>query len=348
MPRSLQLLSLAVLTALLTTGLSTTLPPFSAISASAQITPEPDRNAEADHLYQQGIEQARHGQVQEAIRVWEQALERYQALGNQAGEALTLRSLELGYRELGQYGRSQAFRNQALAMDDFGQYRHTIEFEEKTVTVDAYLNAILQGGTSVTLNEADWRVQFLSDTERIALTDEQSPDFIDLTTDLIAYRWITRALEIAEQGRARAFELQLALRLGNVAVEPLIEREAPRQSTTAVASVNLSEVMEDQRRITVLEPVELPSVEAEPLSFEDVRRTAVIHHNTVEPIDIWVPPVGMPPAFAEDMAFAEGMTEGMAFVGGIVIAEDIDWTLPVFQRARVLEPVSRGFKCCFR
>ncbi|NEQ98554.1 MAG: CHAT domain-containing protein, partial [Cyanothece sp. SIO2G6] len=41
-----------------------------------------------------------------------------------------------------------------------------------------------------------------------------------------------------------------------------------------------------------------------------------------------------------DMAFAEGMTEGMAFVGGIVIAEDIDWTLPVFQRARVLEPVS--------
>ena len=61
---------------------------------------------EADRLLQQGIEQLTSSQFREALTSWQEALEVYQAIGDQAGEGQALGNLGLAYMNLSQYQRA--------------------------------------------------------------------------------------------------------------------------------------------------------------------------------------------------------------------------------------------------
>jgi tetratricopeptide (TPR) repeat protein len=104
--------------ATLTTLLSIFCPPLAALSslqpdaAFAQVTSPSARKAEADRLSQQGIEQYRVSQFQEALQSWEQALAIYREIGDRANEVNTLNSIGLVYRRLSQYSQAlQAYQN---------------------------------------------------------------------------------------------------------------------------------------------------------------------------------------------------------------------------------------------
>ena len=77
-------------------------------------TREEDRKAEADRLFQQGLQQARSSQIQAAINSWEAALKIYREINNFSGEVNSLDNLGFAYRFLGQYQRAIEYHQQSL------------------------------------------------------------------------------------------------------------------------------------------------------------------------------------------------------------------------------------------
>jgi tetratricopeptide (TPR) repeat protein len=68
----------------------------------AQDASSEDRQADADNLLQQGIQQHQISQFREALQSWQQALEIYREIGDRAGEGTTLNNLGSAYADLGQ------------------------------------------------------------------------------------------------------------------------------------------------------------------------------------------------------------------------------------------------------
>jgi tetratricopeptide (TPR) repeat protein len=77
-------------------------------AAIAQAASMADRKAEADNLFEQGIQQFVLSRFREALQSWQQALEIYRAIGDRAGEGAALNNLGNAYRNLGQYQRAIA------------------------------------------------------------------------------------------------------------------------------------------------------------------------------------------------------------------------------------------------
>ncbi len=82
--------------------------------SEAESPVEDDRKAEADRLFQEGIEQFNVSQFREALQSWEQALEIYRKIGDRQGEGNALGNLGLTYNNLGQYQQAIAFYEQSL------------------------------------------------------------------------------------------------------------------------------------------------------------------------------------------------------------------------------------------
>ncbi|GET39611.1 tetratricopeptide repeat protein [Microseira wollei] len=78
-------------------------------------TPEP-RKAEADRLFQQGIELFQANQFQAAIQFWKQALNIYREIGERDGEANSLGKLGNAYYSLEQYQQAIEFFQRQLAV----------------------------------------------------------------------------------------------------------------------------------------------------------------------------------------------------------------------------------------
>ncbi|MDA0673258.1 MAG: CHAT domain-containing tetratricopeptide repeat protein [Cyanobacteria bacterium] len=72
--------------------------------------------AEADRLWQQGLEQFNRSQFREAIVNWEAALEQVQAAGNRWGEGFLLNALGAAHRNLGRFQRAIGLHQEALAI----------------------------------------------------------------------------------------------------------------------------------------------------------------------------------------------------------------------------------------
>ncbi|MEM6432579.1 MAG: tetratricopeptide repeat protein [Cyanobacteria bacterium P01_D01_bin.115] len=108
-----RLLSLAIVTALRIIALPATLYPLPTTAAVAQSTVE-DRQAEADRLFQQGIEQARISQFHAAIQIWQEAFEVYAEIGDRKGAGGTLNNLGNAYLSLSQYPQAISLYEQAL------------------------------------------------------------------------------------------------------------------------------------------------------------------------------------------------------------------------------------------
>ena len=88
--------------------------PDSLLGAIAQTTAA--REAEADQLLQQGIQQYQTGQLPAALNSWQQALQIYRALKNRAGEGLALSNLGGAYHVLGNYAKAIDYGQQSLAI----------------------------------------------------------------------------------------------------------------------------------------------------------------------------------------------------------------------------------------
>ena len=127
MRRLAKLLSLVVVTALAvitvqTRGVSFSedpsgLTPHQSVSTVAQGQSVEDRQAEADRLFQQGLQQARiRQQFREAIQSWEQALVIYRELEDRQGQANVLNNLGLAYQSLSDFRQAIAYYEQALPL----------------------------------------------------------------------------------------------------------------------------------------------------------------------------------------------------------------------------------------
>jgi CHAT domain-containing protein len=75
-----------------------------------------DRQAEADRLYNQGVQQYRTSQFQDALQSYQQALSLYQEIGDRMGEGRILSSIGVVYRSLGQYPQALEQFQQALVI----------------------------------------------------------------------------------------------------------------------------------------------------------------------------------------------------------------------------------------
>lgn len=85
-------------------------------SAALALTPV-ERKAEADRLFQQGMQQSLTNQFQAALKSWQQALSIYQEIKDRKGEADTLRNLAITYFQVGDYDKGFDSQQQALAIE---------------------------------------------------------------------------------------------------------------------------------------------------------------------------------------------------------------------------------------
>lgn len=88
------------------------------ITNSAALAQTPvERKAEADRLFQQGMQQSLSGQFQVALKSWQQALSIYREIKDRKGEGNTLTNLGITYFQVGDYDKGFEYQQQALAIE---------------------------------------------------------------------------------------------------------------------------------------------------------------------------------------------------------------------------------------
>src|ERR687886_107694 len=91
--------------------------PKSKMPNSQVLAQTPDaRKAEADRLFQQGIEQYQTSQFEAALQSWQQALTIYREIKDRLGEGNALGSLGSAYHSLGDYVKAIEYQQQSLAI----------------------------------------------------------------------------------------------------------------------------------------------------------------------------------------------------------------------------------------
>src|SRR5919199_1314352 len=91
--------------------------PKSQILNSQVLAQTPDiRKAEAERLFQQGIEQYKTGQFEAALQSWQQALAIYREIKDRKGEGDALSNLGIAYKNLGDYAKAIDYYQQSLAI----------------------------------------------------------------------------------------------------------------------------------------------------------------------------------------------------------------------------------------
>ena len=84
--------------------------------AIAQSAGSSDAKAEADRLFNQGIEQFNTSQFEAALQSWQQALKLYQSLHDRQSEGAALGNLGIAYLSLGDYAKAIDYQQQHLAI----------------------------------------------------------------------------------------------------------------------------------------------------------------------------------------------------------------------------------------
>ena len=76
----------------------------------------PDRKAEGDQLFNQGLQLYGVSRYSEAIQTWEKALKIYRETQDHKGEANSIGNLGTTYNSFGQYQRAIEYHQQSLAL----------------------------------------------------------------------------------------------------------------------------------------------------------------------------------------------------------------------------------------
>jgi len=124
--------------------------------ALAQTPTTQNRQAEANRLHKEAMEQYRQGQFKEALDTFQKVLAIKKEIGNRSGEGATLNNIGLVYDSLGQYPKALEFYQQALAIEkevgdrsgegatlnnigavyrSLGQYPKALEFYQQALAI---------------------------------------------------------------------------------------------------------------------------------------------------------------------------------------------------------------------
>ena len=114
------------------------------------------RKAEANRLFDQGIQQFQTSQVEAALQSWQQALIIYREIKNRLGEGTSLGNLGIAYHSLGDYakaieyhqqylaisgeikdrlGEGQSLGNLGLAYHSLGDYAKAIDYHQQSLAI---------------------------------------------------------------------------------------------------------------------------------------------------------------------------------------------------------------------
>jgi CHAT domain-containing protein len=199
------------------------------------------RQSEAYTLINLGSAYWSLGQYANAIAYSEQSLQLTRELGDLRGEACSLINLASAYGALENYPQAIQYaeasvqltqatgnrRGEALALNNLG---YALYGNGQLTEAETYLRQ------SVSLSES--LRPTLLDTEKLSLFETLTNPYSTLQSVLVAQGKITDALEIAEQGRARALADRLAQRGGATAANPItlveIQQVAREQKATLV------------------------------------------------------------------------------------------------------------------
>src|SRR5919199_1224666 len=193
---------------------------FSAPLTAAQVLAQtPDsRKAEADRLFQQGLEQYQTSQFEAALQSWQQALTIYREIKDRQREGWVLGGLGIVYYSQGDYTKAIDYQKQLLAI--------TREIHDRQSEGLALNNLGLALRKSGNLTEAEkilieginvWESLRAglgsNDANKVSIFEGQARTYGSLQKVLMAQNKTDAALEIAERGRARAFVELLARQL---------------------------------------------------------------------------------------------------------------------------------------
>ena len=168
----LKFLSLVSATVLL--SLSSPLPPTVTTPDIARVlaqTPTTqDQKAEADGLFQKGVEQFRRSQFREALQTYQQVLRIRQELGDKVGEGITLNNIGTVYLYQGEYATALEFYQQALVLHkqvgnkamegttlnnlgevyrNLGEYAIALEFYQQALALHKQVDNKAEEGTTL-------------------------------------------------------------------------------------------------------------------------------------------------------------------------------------------------------
>jgi CHAT domain-containing protein/tetratricopeptide (TPR) repeat protein len=129
-----------------------------------------DRQAEADRIYEQGVQQDQASQFRDALQSWQQALSLYREIGDRAKEGRMLNNIGLVYRKLGQYsqaleqyqqallirrevgdraGEGTTLNNIGLIYDSLGQYSQALEQYPQALSIHREVGNRVGEGTTL-------------------------------------------------------------------------------------------------------------------------------------------------------------------------------------------------------
>ncbi len=168
-----------------------------------------DRQGEAYALGNLGVAYKSLGQYQKAIDFHEQSLAIAREIGYRQGEAKSLGNLGIAYDALGQYQKAIDFHEQSLAIareigDRQWEAGSLNNLGSALLASNQFAAATEQLFTAVQIHESLRDAKF-TDTQKRSLYDTQASTFRLLQRSLISQNDISKALEISERGRARAF-----------------------------------------------------------------------------------------------------------------------------------------------
>ena len=128
------------------------------------------RKAEANRLFDQGIQQFQTSQVEAALQSWQQALIIYREIKNRLGEGTSLGNLGIAYHSLGDYAKAIEYHQQSLAIareikdrqvegaslgnlgsayDALGDYAKAIEYHQQRLAIAREIKDRLGEGQSL-------------------------------------------------------------------------------------------------------------------------------------------------------------------------------------------------------
>ncbi|MBD2181064.1 CHAT domain-containing protein [Planktothrix sp. FACHB-1355] len=131
-PWKLTLSSVSLLVTVSTALPINLLVPFSVPQVLAQTVEE--RKAEADRLFQQGLEQYHTSQIEVALQSWKQALTMYREIKDRQAEA-KVQSLAVAREIKNLVGEGSALCNLGIAYDFLGDYAKAIEYQQQSLVV---------------------------------------------------------------------------------------------------------------------------------------------------------------------------------------------------------------------
>lgn len=222
---------------------------FSAITQAAEIQ---NRKAEADDLFEQGIQQFEASQFQAALKSWQSALQIYQDIKNRSREGLTLTKIGTVHANFARYAQAMEYHQQALKIAKeigdraiegevlsnvggiymaYGQTSQALEVLQQALSIQRTLKDTK--GESITLITLGSAYQTMGNTEQALKFAKQALTLSQETKNQVGEAWALINLAAAHQAMGKPQE---ALKFIQQALT--LSQQTGNHAATALALLN--------------------------------------------------------------------------------------------------------------